>query len=58
MDTGNLDRLKAVRMIHEQRRELANSNNSMSKATVTIQEAGDEIGKPDGWQAANLREFV
>lgn len=33
----------AVRMIHEQRRELANRNNSMSKATVTIQEAGDEV---------------
>jgi hypothetical protein len=48
----------AVRMIHEQRRELANRNNSMSKATVTTQEAGDEIGKPEGWQAANLWEFV
>lgn len=48
----------AVRMIHEQRRELANRNNSMSKATVITQEAGDEIAKPEGWQAAKLREFV
>lgn len=39
----------AVRIIHEQRRELANRNNIMSKATVTTQEASDEIGKPEGW---------